>query len=170
MQEYPPMRPRRSWFDALLGIALLVVCVVALIVGAQTFLNNLFGGRVQLPSLPIPTAIVIRLPIQDQRREPAALPGIAQNEATATAQYNQAIKQQQNGAIVLPQNDPAPVLHIQEQTDRQPAGDNVPVAEPVQEGAPVINIQETHQCKHGQVWTDAGCKNPLSDKGSKRTP
>jgi hypothetical protein len=98
------------------------------------------------------------------------IPGVAQNEATATAQYNEAVRRSQNGAVVLPENDPQPVQFIQVETERQAAGDNVPTAEPVQEGAPVVNIQETHECKHGQVWTDAGCKNPGGDKGSKSRP
>jgi hypothetical protein len=101
---------------------------------------------------------------------PTAIPGIAQNEATATAQYNEAVRRSQNGAVVLPENDPQPVQLIQVETERQAAGDNVPTAEPVQEGAPVVNIQETHECKHGQVWTENGCKNPEGDKGSKSRP
>jgi hypothetical protein len=55
--------------------------------------------------------------------------------------------------------------------DRQPAGvDNVSPAEPVTDDAhgskekEPVNIQETHTCLHGQVWTDSGCHRPTPVK------
>jgi hypothetical protein len=169
-RPHSPIATFFNWAFSLIAVAAILVFLFIMwpVVVAR------FTGQLEAPALAPATAVVrppvVRQPIEDTRREPAAIPGIAQNEATATAQYNAAVQEAQHGAIVLPENDSAPVLRIQEQSDRQPAGDNVPVAEPIEAGtAPVVNIQETHACKHGQVWTEFGCKNP-EGKGSKATP
>ena len=69
-------------------------------------------------------------------------------------------------------NDSAPLVHESKAVpDRQPAGENVPTAEPLVQAestdlfgskpvAAPVNIQETHQCLHGQVWTASGCHRP----------
>lgn len=110
--------------------------------------------------------------ITDERRDttiqqPAAAPNVQQDidnfNATQTAQFPQP------NVDALPANAPMP-QYVERQAVRQPAGDNVPTAEPVVEGAPVVNVQETHECRHGQIWTDSGCKNLPSDKGSKVRP
>ncbi len=66
--------------------------------------------------------------------------------------------------------DSAPLVTEQKPSVRQGAGENVPTSEPIvipqsdeQTGSkPVlVNPQETHECRHGQVWVDGkGCKNP----------
>lgn len=157
-----------SWLFSLIAVAAILVflyimwpAVVARYTGTQ-------------PAAPLaPATAVIRsqpASAPDVPRTVATpIPGLAQNEATATAQYNEAVQRSQNGAVILPANDPQPVQLIQQPAERQPAGDNVPTAEPVEAGAPVVNIQQTHECKHGQQWTDAGCKNP-DGKGTKVRP
>ena len=171
-------KPPAGWvaLNYLLTILGVLVFAAGLIIAWPMVQARLAGETIAPVGAPQaqPTAQVFRGQpysggASDARPAATPIPGIAQNEATATAQYNQAIQESQRGAIVLPQNDTAPVLRVQEQTDRQPAGDNVPVAEPVDESAAPVNIQQTHECRHGQVWTDAGCKNPDS-KGSKSTP
>jgi hypothetical protein len=84
--------------------------------------------------------------------------------ATAQAQYQEAIS-----APVENTGQSVPVQLVTKPSARQPAGDNVPTAEPLVEGAPIVNIQATQQCLHGQTWTERGCKNPTS-KGSKAKP
>lgn len=161
---------------------LIIVIVVGAIIIAWPLLWPIFAARFGVSpaapgTAPAPTA-AIRIPqpgggtIIEPRREPAAvtpIPGLAGNDATATAQYNQAVQQSQNGAVVLPANDHAPVQLIQQPAERMAAGDNVPTAGPVDAGAPAVNVQQTQTCLHGQVWTEAGCKNPDS-KGSKARP
>ena len=70
-----------------------------------------------------------------------ALPGVAQNEATSAAMYQATV-----AAVDVPAQ-PAPV-NVTVPSDRV-----LPTIEP-------INIQATHTCLHGQVWTDSGCRNP----------
>ena len=131
----------------------------------------------QQPAIPT-RGMVISIPRTQPDRpvvRSTPMPGVAQNEATATARYNEAIQQSQNGAVVLPENDHQPVQLIQVEVERMPAGDNVPTSEPLAapSGVDPVNVQETHECKHGQIWTDSGCKNPPSDSsvfGSKSRP
>lgn len=175
--------PRRQANPLDWAVNIMFIALVAMVIGiamktgwlpTPSFLTTVVAPPATAPA---PTA-AIRIPQPgggtsiEPRREPAAvtpIPGLAGNEATATAQYNQAVQQSQNGAVVLPANDHAPVQLIQQPAERMPAGDNVPTAEPVDAGAPAVDVQETHTCLHGQTWTDAGCKNPDS-KGSKARP
>lgn len=121
------------------------------------------------PMPALPTAAVVAPPAPP--RLPVVAPdvqgAINNYNATAQAQYQQQASPVPNVNLT---NDSAP-LEVEQRAapDRLPAGDNVPTAEPVvvsqgddQTGSkPVlVNPQETHTCKHGQVWTDAGCKNP----------
>jgi hypothetical protein len=95
---------------------------------------------------------------------------LAQIEATSNAIYHATA-----AAVDAPPpntnttGDSAPLIIEDKPADRQPAGANVPTAEPIvipeiddQTGskAVLINPQETHACRHAQVWTDSGCKNP----------
>lgn len=164
-----------TWVFCSIGaIGMLVVIYVLwpAVVARYTGVTNTQAQATATATRPFPTTAALS-GSGSAARDPIAvatpIPGLAQNEATATAQYNEAVQRSQNGAVVLPANDPQPVQLVQQPAERQPAGDNVPTAEPVVEGAPVVNIQETHECKHGQVWTDAGCRNPDS-KGSKSRP
>ena len=104
---------------------------------------------------------------------PLALPtaSLEQISATSTAIY-QATAQ----AVDAPPpninttGDSAPLVVEQKPSIRQGAGAHVPTAEPIvipqsdeQTGskAVVVNPQETHECRHGQVWiAEKGCKNP----------
>jgi hypothetical protein len=96
--------------------------------------------------------------------QPVAIPGIAQNAAEADALYNAAVLAGEQRADPAP----APAILVTKPSVREGAGANVPTAEPVvvvtdwfgSKQAPV-NIQATHECKHGQVWVDGkGCRNP----------
>jgi hypothetical protein len=100
-----------------------------------------------------------------------AIPGVAQNAATAQALYDAAVQAgEQPVQNVDLTNDSAPVIVQSKPAERRPAGENVPTAEPVvpaESGGifgskPVlINPQADHTCKHGQIWIDGkGCKNP----------
>lgn len=108
-----------------------------------------------------------RQPANDMRANPA-------NMATAQAQADAAYATAVTGAERIPnQNntgDSAPLERQSIQVDRQPAPDYAPTAEPIPQTqvdgafgskpAAPVNIQETHTCLHGQVWTESGCKNP----------
>lgn len=134
------------------------------------------GGSVQIPALVFPTAAVVRpqtapapfsgtIPVQAD-----PIPGIAQNAATAQAMFDAAVRAAAPVPNVDTTNDSAPVMRQAKPAERQPAGENVPTAEPVQQWESgeifgskpvVVNPQETHECKHGQVWIEGkGCKNP----------
>jgi hypothetical protein len=99
-----------------------------------------------------------------------AVPNVQQDinnyNATQTAQYQQPARIDQ-----LPADAPMPQYVEKQAPDRQPAGaDNVSPAEPVTDDAhgskekEPVNIQETKQCLHGQVWTDSGCHRPTPVK------
>jgi hypothetical protein len=98
----------------------------------------------------------------------APIDGIAQNAATAQAMFDAAVQAgEQPQQNVDNTGDTAPVIHGQRTNDRPAAGENVPTAEPVQvvtdwfgNKQKPINIQESHTCLHGQVWTGKGCRNP----------
>lgn len=130
----------------------------------------LMGGAVQPTAAP--TAYVVptqpaRLPISDPA--PLVLPGIAQNEATAQTLFDAAVQAGEPAAPVenVGQGDAPAVISERPADERQPSGENVPTAEPIvtsmfgsNSADPPVNVQETQQCKHGQVWVDGkGCKN-----------
>jgi hypothetical protein len=95
--------------------------------------------------------------------------------ATAQAAYQQAVNA---AAMPVPNidttGDTSPNVRVSVPSERQPAGENVPTAEPLtqpqntsQHGSKSkpVNIQETKTCLHGQVWIDGrGCKNPTPVK------
>lgn len=100
-----------------------------------------------------------------------AQPAIDAYNATAEAVYQQAIEVAPVAAPIENVGQGVPVeLHSKAAPEREPAGDNVPTAMPLPQTAndgqhgsksKPVNIQETHQCLHGQVWVDGkGCKNP----------
>lgn len=91
--------------------------------------------------------------------------------ATAQAAYQEAVNAA--AAPVPNQNntgDTGPAMLVSKPAERQPAGANVPTAEPLTQAentdqhgskSKPENIQETKTCQHGQVWIDGrGCKNP----------
>lgn len=101
---------------------------------------------------------------------PAAVPTMSnvQIEATSQAIYQATVIAVENAAQP-PANtgQGAPAQLVVKPAERLPAGDNVPTAEPMPQvnesfGSKQVIVapQETHTCKHGQVWTDKGCKNP----------
>jgi hypothetical protein len=173
------------WLSNLTYVLIIAIIVLTLLVAWPVIgprLHEMIGGvsaPVQLApaSLPAPT---LRPQAPSAPRTgtegsgAAPIDGIAQNSATATAMYQAtaqaALVQSAPPPNVNTTNDSAPVVREQIATDRQPAGENVPTAEPVQEGEsggifgskPVIVApQMTHECRHGQVWVEEkGCRNP----------
>lgn len=164
-------RARRAPIGPVEILLLLLTIVMVGIIGA-----TYFGIDPRpLPQLAPATAVIA--PQRPANRPasapaPAALPaatpipGICQDQACADAAYQAAVEAAEQPAVVHPDNVIVPVV-IQERTFERtppPPPGEAPMAEPV---AGPVDIQGTHQCRHGQVWTDAGCKNPPSDKGSK---
>lgn len=152
---------------------LFAVCVVALILAWPTVIARLSGmPNVALPTLPTAAVTLPARPPAPLSAPVAApaLPGIAQNAATAQAAFDRAVQVGETQPNTNVTNDPAPVIVQSKPVNRQPAGDNVPTAEPVQQAESsgifgsrpvIINPQETHECKHGQRWVDGkGCRNP----------
>jgi hypothetical protein len=139
---------------------------------------RLAGQPVVLPAAP--TAIIApRPPVSAPAFQPpaaapaapAAIPGIAQNAATAQALFDAAVQAAEQAAPLPNTGQSEPATIGEKPADgRQGAGENVPTAKPIQPAEsggifgskPVItNIQETHECKHGQSWVEGkGCKNP----------
>lgn len=162
----------RSASDTLVNLLLVVVLAI---VGwlAWPSLVTQFQARTGITPLAIPptlpTAIVWPAAPAYQPRPAldAAVPidaAIADYNATAEAQYQQAV-QQQPVPNADETGDTAPLQRISKPADRAPAGDNVPTAEPQNsefgsKPAAPINIQESHTCLHGQIWTDSGCHRP----------
>lgn len=168
-----PHTPRRPFIDSITNVVALAMVVI---VGwlAWPMLVSEFQSRVGLsvPTIsPPPTAQPVRpqlAPVQPQLAAPA-IPGIAQNAATAQAAYDAAVRAAETQPNVNTTNDSAPVVVESKPAERMPAGANAPTAEPIapaESGGifgskPVVtDPQATHECRHGQVWTDAGCKNP----------
>lgn len=173
----PPARPPflAVLFNYLSYVFLFAVC------GAMLFLAwPLIQAQIGIPPasttgpLAQPTAMIAP---QRPQAAPAvlpaapAIPGVAQNAATAQALFDAAVRaadQPVPNADLT--NDPAPVLLESKPVERMPASGNVPTAEPVIQAESggifgskpvVVNPQESHTCKHGQVWIEGkGCKNP----------
>lgn len=110
-----------------------------------------------------PQSIAPQRPLTDPAAAPA-LPGIAQNAATAQALFDAAVRA---GETVPNVGQSEPVILQSKPVERMPAGENVPTAEPLVENSgifgskpAVVDVQGTQQCKHGQIWTARGCKNP----------
>jgi len=171
--ENEPRRPRRSLLETLAYLFTIGIIVLTGFLAWPLAQARLAG---QLSTLPLPTAFVAPparpLPARPSVPEqPAIAPqdAIADYNATAEAQYQEAI-QQQPQPNVNTTGDTAPLQYVSKPAERQPAGDNVPTAEPIQPSesndqfgskpAKPINIQETRTCLHGQIWTERGCKNP----------
>lgn len=153
------------------GLLKVLACLSLFALAATFVLVNkdaIKGATV--PILILPTSQVAPQPTQARRVVvPTSAPNqdIANYNATQTALWNAA---QQVAPIPNQDNtgDTAPVQYVS-----KPAVDRVPPP-PVGEAsvndgnsgqfgskqtAP-INIQATHQCLHGQVWTDTGCHRP----------
>jgi hypothetical protein len=93
--------------------------------------------------------------------------GIAQNAATAQAMFDAAVLAGETVPNINATGESAPALLVTKPSVREGAGENVPTAEPLVQNndqfgskQEPINIQETHTCLHGQVWSGKGCRNP----------
>lgn len=119
-----------------------------------------------------PTAIVAPGPAAPAYQPPAEQliqPAIDAYNATETARYQEAI-----APPVVPIENVGQGERVEfgskPAEERMPSGENVPTSEPLPQtetndrfGSKTkpVNIQETHQCLHGQIWVDGrGCKNP----------
>jgi len=173
--------PRRPPFLAILlnylsYLILFAVCIAMLIVAWPLVRANLSGQPLAAPPV-APTAIIAPRAPSAPISQPAPIvappiPGIAQNAATAQAEYDAAVRAAEQQAAPVPNTGQSVPVVINEKPAgaRQPSGDNVPTAEPIQPAEsndqfgskPVlVNPQETHTCLHAQVWVDGkGCKNP----------
>lgn len=95
---------------------------------------------------------------------------LEQISATSTAIYQATVQAAEPPPNINATGDSAPLVVEEKPVMRQGAGENVPTAEPIapaqsdeQTGSKPVLIapQETHTCRHGQVWIDGkGCKNP----------
>lgn len=116
-----------------------------------------------------------RLPASDASANTSSAPAnMATSEAMANAAYATAVAASEQRQAPIPnQNntgDTAPLTRESIAVERQSAPAYAPTSEPIAQpqvdtafgskAAPPVNIQETHTCLHGQVWTDSGCKNP----------
>jgi hypothetical protein len=170
-----PRTQARAGASLVFLIVMLAMSITGTIAGVMLLSNwpaitARFGGNA---ALPLPTAAVPRLPTL-----PAAQPigaqtvptaSLMQTEATSQAIYQATVQAVEAVPNVNTTGDSAPVIVESKPAERMPAGDNVPTAEPVAQpesgslfgSKPVVVApQETHECRHGQAWTDSGCKNP----------
>lgn len=158
-----------SSFNGVLTRILMFVTIIVILGIGYTFLPTILATP--LPTTwTLPTAAVAkptRVPVSDPVDQPAAAPNVQQDidnyNATQTAQFNAA----QPNVDILPADAPMPQYVEKQAPDRAPAGvDNVSPAEPVTDDThgnkqtEPVNIQATHQCLHGQIWTDSGCHRP----------
>lgn len=172
-----PPTPRRPMVDTITN---LVAVGMVLIVGwlawpmfvaeftARTGITTITTAPPTLPTAAVTLPARPSAPLSAPLAVPA-LPGVAQNAATAQALYDAAVEAGEPQPNTNLTNDPAPVVVQSKPVERMPAGENVPTSEPIQPAEsggifgskPVlINPQVDQQCKHGQVWTERGCKNP----------
>lgn len=171
--------PRRP-MGLLMCLCALIFTVAFILVSWPTIQHYLAGLRAPVPAMLIVTAtpgVGVR-PTQPgyapPRQSSSDMSANPANMATAQAQADAAYATAVAGTERVPvpntgQGEPA-VLGQRVADDRQPAPAYAPTAEPLPQTqvdgafgskpAPPVDIQATHQCKHGQVWTDAGCKNP----------
>lgn len=169
--HHAPARPSALAviFNYLSYAFLFAVCGVTLFLAWPTIRAQLTAPPATLPGA-LPTAQVARpqaAPAARPQAAPVNVPAqIDAYNATATAQYQDAIQR----APVPNVGQGAAVDLVSKPAERMPAGENVPTAEPIIQAEsggifgskPVlINPQETHECKHGQIWIEGkGCKNP----------
>lgn len=182
----PRPAPRGMRFTIWLSNAVYLI-ILLIFVGAGVFLWPLIWSQARaslgLSTSPAPLVApttatppnLARPPISAPHKPAgdvvAPIPGIAQNSATADAMYQEAI----DAANVAPlpnvgQDASAPVIAVELPSSRTHDVENAPTAEPLSQSVSdeqtgekrvVVNIQETQQCRHGQVWTDGkGCRNP----------
>jgi hypothetical protein len=155
------------------------MCGVMLFLAWPAVVARLSSSGVTLPSLPALAPAVVAPPRPQaapvEYRAPvmpnAPALTLEQISATSTAIYHATA-----AAVDAPipntntTGDTSPALIEERPAVREPAGANVPTAEPIapdtsdgQTGSKtvLVNPQATHECRHGQVWTDGkGCKNP----------
>lgn len=187
----PP--PRRPLMDSITNIVALAMVVIVGWLAWPMLLHEFQtrSGIVQptapalvqptTPAAPLarPQAAPISAPAAPVQAVPTA--SLAQIEATSMAVYQATAAAAELHTMPVPNTDitgdPGPiVLDQQRAEERHAAGENVPTAEPVTQAEsggmfgskPVlVNPQETHECKHGQVWVDdRGCRNPTPIGGN----
>lgn len=163
-----PVQPRRSILETIAYLLAFAIIGVTLFLAYPSLRAQIAGAPGREQPITRPTLPPYRGDPPFEQPAVAPADAIANYNATAEAQYRAAIAPE---ATPVPNTDntgdTAPLIHMEKPADdRQPAGDKVPTAEPVNNGIgskPIggpINIQETHQCLHGQVWTDSGCHRP----------
>lgn len=172
------------------GLLKLLTCLSVIGLACIAFLTYWPQIAAHLPVMQSPVIVIAtaapntgsapRAPLPASQPRPTALPivnigGSYNNQAAADAAYATAVAAgaQQPATSPIPnQNntgDSAPIETGERLSVREHNVENAPTAEPIvlssddQTGEKIkpVNIQETHQCLHGQVWvTDRGCKNP----------
>jgi hypothetical protein len=183
---------RRSWglFKVLMGLCVMAFMAIFTLQAWPKIQPYIVGLHLPATQAPI---IIVATPRTEARPTPytpytPSKPNttldtpanMATAEAASLAAYATAVARAnaaQPPAAPIPNvdntGDSAPLIHVEKPAEeRQPAGDNVSVAEPTPQAndqigskpTGPINIQETHQCLHGQVWTDSGCHRPTPVK------
>jgi hypothetical protein len=183
-----PRRPsflgQLIWYAfCLLGICSLAVTLVAGLPMAIAQWNSLTGQSLplnlpaQASPAPAPAPRLVVQPFQPALPQNGAQEGAqavptqsyVQVEATSLAIYHATAQAAEPNVDALPADAPA-VEYGSRANSVAPAGPNVATAEPL----PVVNdqfgskqapvdIQGTHTCLHGQVWTDSGCHRPTPE-------
>lgn len=160
-------------------LVLFAVCGVMLFLAWPLVQAQIAGIPQAAPSAPLaqPTALIAprSLPAAQPAFQAVPTASLAQIEATSMAVYQATVQAVNAASVPLPNVDTTgdttpPILVSRPAEERQAAGENVPTAEPIAPAESggifgskpaIVAPQESHECKHGQVWIDGkGCKNP----------
>jgi hypothetical protein len=172
------MSAQESSYNRPNGLLKVIACLFFIVFVCAFVLTNWGALKAYAPA-GVP-AIILATPTTGVRGQPAqptlyaapAQPAVDVNQAISN--YNATQEAQFQQAPNVGQGEPV-VIQQRASEERLPAGDNVPTALPLPQGqtdgifgskpAAPVNIQETHQCLHGQIWVEGrGCKNPTPVK------
>jgi hypothetical protein len=164
-----------SKLSAIVGTVAIVViaaAVVASFIGVNPFQRPAQAPEAQATAF-VPSATQAGGSARNTGAQAGQL-SLDQVNATSVAVYEATA--QASLTAPVPNVNPAPApaqLGSRPATERQAAPDVVPTAEPVTQAESggifgskpaIVAPQETHECRHGQVWTARGCKNPTPVK------
>jgi hypothetical protein len=164
------------------GVGSMLVTLVYLLVGLSALIGVFFIAKPFLTPealhdvFTLPTAVVdVSRPASVPQLRPQApaqqpdAPAVDVNQAIANYNATQTALYPQPNTDTLPPNAPAVEYGSKSNTLEGPGNGIVPTSEPIDQTvndqfgskSKPVNIQETHQCLHAQVWVDGrGCKNP----------
>lgn len=180
--ETPTVLVKRAPFmERVIYYILSGVMIVAIAMGIYTVwptfmevVNARWTGQSTVPVVPtarpVQTAGVSQPSFSSQPVQAVPTASLAQVEATSLAVYHATVEAVEARPNINNTGDSAPLVRETKPVDRLPAQGVVPTAEPVIQAETggifgskpvIVNPQQDHSCKHGQVWVDdKGCKNP----------